>query len=583
MHRYLFCMILLYKLLPSDAVSCSYPRLSETCEKIASSEESDWNKVNKWETVLSSIDLSHINCDEDIIHNSQKSLIKVTSASDYSPFEFKFTGSVDENKKFAGQGLFSYMPSTVYVRNKLWTPEIQNLSATFVKGVPEGVAAITHANGATEKVFLKHGVAVGLGINSVDQVVGSYNGGIKGHPVWRFVTGVDVVSVELDKEFVVFARVLGVERILMVRGGEGYQLNSVRWNCDRGLLKPDYNLEGYEKKYELIKEFPPVIDEKDQILYQMIKFYIDKDNELKHKEEVFKDIDEAWIRNKAKIIEKQKIKGNLNNVYVKYQFEYDPNGNHIRDKTCKSLGSYRLLPSSLPVRALVSYPGSGNTWLRDLVEAGTGLTTGDERDWAHMSSQNTHKPGADLLVKSHHMQYLREVEKTDQGREDLQWRMQNVVYFSGGGVLLIRNPYDAIRSSWNHFQEYEGDIDVDVGTPKFQSFALNEAQKWIDLIVDWVLLSPRLVVVHYEMLKINQEREVRRIMKFFGIKQNEDRFMCLENQRFEWWKRTKKVLKKNPYSESVNLKFKEIIEITQKLLKEYHHEPLPIHLYPYQE
>ena len=36
------------------------------------------------------------------------------------------------------------------------------------------------------------------------------------------------------------------------------------------------------------------------------------------------------------------------------------------------------------VRALVSYPGSGNTWLRDLVEAGTGLTTGDERDWAHM-------------------------------------------------------------------------------------------------------------------------------------------------------------------------------------------------------
>ena len=32
-------------------------------------------------------------------------------------------------------------------------------------------------------------------------------------------------------------------------------------------------------------------------------------------------------------------------------------------------------------RSLVSYPGSGNTWLRDLVEAGTGLVTGDERDW----------------------------------------------------------------------------------------------------------------------------------------------------------------------------------------------------------
>ena len=35
----------------------------------------------------------------------------------------------------------------------------------------------------------------------------------------------------------------------------------------------------------------------------------------------------------------------------------------------------------LMCRSLVSYPGSGNTWLRDLVEAGTGLVTGDERDW----------------------------------------------------------------------------------------------------------------------------------------------------------------------------------------------------------
>ena len=61
------------------------------------------------------------------------------------------------------------------------------------------------------------------------------------------------------------------------------------------------------------------------------------------------------------------------------------------------------------------------------------------------ASQNTHRPGVDLLVKSHHMQYVREVKKEDQGREDFKWRMENVGYFWGGGVLLIRNPYDAIR------------------------------------------------------------------------------------------------------------------------------------------
>ena len=31
-------------------------------------------------------------------------------------------------------------------------------------------------------------------------------------------------------------------------------------------------------------------------------------------------------------------------------------------------------------RAVVSYPGSGNTWLRDIIEAATGLVTGYEVD-----------------------------------------------------------------------------------------------------------------------------------------------------------------------------------------------------------
>ena len=63
----------------------------------------------------------------------------------------------------------------------------------------------------------------------------------------------------------------------------------------------------------------------------------------------------------------------------------------------------------------------------------------------YSASKNNHWPGADVLVKSHHMQFIRETEKADQGREDLQWRMENVAYFQGGGVLLVRNPYDAIR------------------------------------------------------------------------------------------------------------------------------------------
>ena len=71
-------------------------------------------------------------------------------------------------------------------------------------------------------------------------------------------------------------------------------------------------------------------------------------------------------------------------------------------------------------------------------------------------------------------------------------------------------------------------------------------------------------------------------MKQLGIQENEDRFICLESQRFEWWKRTKKNLKSNPYTADVTAKLEELIDRAQNLLRKHNQELLPIHLYPYQ-
>jgi len=45
------------------------------------------------------------------------------------------------------------------------------------------------------------------------------------------------------------------------------------------------------------------------------------------------------------------------------------------DNACKPL---RFLPTNSPVKkcALVSYPGSGNTWIRHMIEQATGFYTG---------------------------------------------------------------------------------------------------------------------------------------------------------------------------------------------------------------
>ena len=36
-------------------------------------------------------------------------------------------------------------------------------------------------------------------------------------------------------------------------------------------------------------------------------------------------------------------------------------------------------------------------------------------------------------------------------KEDVDWRMQNLVDHKGRGVVLIRNPYESINSHWSHY------------------------------------------------------------------------------------------------------------------------------------
>ena len=209
----------------------------------------------------------------------------------------------------------------VFIRGKLQTPDILSISANFVGGVPEGLAAIIDVNGTAEEVFLKHGVPVGLGVSAADKKVVSYDKGRQSYPVWRFGPGVEVASVEFEDEFVVFVKFMGVERTLIVKGGVGYELSNIQWTCGGGLLGLRYSLKGEERRVELIKEFPPFIDEKDRIIYQMMKTYNSMVYEIMEKESPGKDKDEAWIQNQVILREKEKKKGNIKPLYQKVKME----------------------------------------------------------------------------------------------------------------------------------------------------------------------------------------------------------------------------------------------------------------------
>ena len=68
----------------------------------------------------------------------------------------------------------------------------------------------------------------------------------------------------------------------------------------------------------------------------------------------------------------------------------------------------------------------------------TGINTADERDY-----HDELAPGADILVKSHNRNYFFFKERSRQ--QSLEWVFEDMKYFNGVGILIIRDPFHAIR------------------------------------------------------------------------------------------------------------------------------------------
>ena len=170
-------------------------------------------------------------------------------------------------------------------------------------------------------------------------------------------------------------------------------------------------------------------------------------------------------------------------------------------------GKYRtrfVVSHSLPTRALISYPGSGNTWIRYLLEAATGVFTGsvfnDKSIFkaGHYGETADFMDGTTILQKTHH----RAVYTKFYHKLDLSWRKNQIHIFGGRAVLVIRNPYEAILSYWNFKQTQSHTKTVAVRSlhsAEFRKFARVGALRWLEIIQDWLLYSTDLYVVLYEV------------------------------------------------------------------------------------
>ena len=108
--------------------------------------------------------------------------------------------------------------------------------------------------------------------------------------------------------------------------------------------------------------------------------------------------------------------------------------------TCKFMKGITREPVGL-----VSLPGSGNTWVRELLETATGICTGSiycdhPLRNAGMIGEYV-KTGRVLVVKTHTSDYQWNEVMLEGRNED------DALY--GSAILLIRNPFKAFIAEWN--------------------------------------------------------------------------------------------------------------------------------------
>lgn len=221
---------------------------------------------------------------------------------------------------------------------------------------------------------------------------------------------------------------------------------------------------------------------------------------------------------------------------------------------------------------LTSFPGSGNTWARTLLEDVTGYYTGS----VYVDKS--------LAIKG----LIGEYEEAGNGRTIgiKAHGMNGMAKQSAGVILLIRNPYDAMLSEFNRRESgnHTGNPDPALyDDPIFAKRITSYSGRYLELHKKYATglyfneHHPKLMTVYYEDLKDNLEQELTRVLEFlkkvidFTPDDAEKRIKCSLQRAIvrKSFLREKTSNVKEYYSkEQIELVNRELDEINEVFLKE---------------
>ncbi|XP_022101368.1 WSC domain-containing protein 2-like [Acanthaster planci] len=191
----------------------------------------------------------------------------------------------------------------------------------------------------------------------------------------------------------------------------------------------------------------------------------------------------------------------------------------VPDTRCSDV---RLNPvGSLPLIALASYPRSGSSWTRLLIERATGFLTGTVHPREKLFSffdkrfpavRMDYRRNQTVCVKSHFytLSHIQSFERT---------------------ILLVRNPYHSIVSEIFriHTVETNGTVNDSlkfIRSKAWERYTLKEARRWRDTAIQWITKTQRIMVSHYEDRQRNTYEELAKIVKFLDVPVPQERLLC---------------------------------------------------------
>ena len=177
------------------------------------------------------------------------------------------------------------------------------------------------------------------------------------------------------------------------------------------------------------------------------------------------------------------------------------------------------------------------------------------------------------------------------------FRLDNIIYFQGKGILLIRNPFDAILSAFKHKKfgthsssevafktnilkslNFQNNVNIKIDVNEFDRVAKEFINIWREIVEQWVELG-EVLVVHYEDVVDDKVAEVERILRYLEFIPDKRRMECMEYASLDFYKRQSDGDRKSVYSDELASVVRRNIDIVNKLLLQHGHRGIPYNKY----